>query len=83
MYQAIAQKKNERYCVANGIFDYQTIANIARKLRPDLHDAIPLGDPKDTPSFNGGTYTIDCSKVQKELGIKCGLGRARSHSAQH
>ncbi|ORY24071.1 hypothetical protein BCR39DRAFT_547996 [Naematelia encephala] len=71
LYKIIEKRSNERYLIYEGPFDYQQFANIARKLYPELDKAgvIPLGNPEDCPSEKG-TYTLDTTKAERELGIK-------------
>jgi hypothetical protein len=73
IYASIDKKATGRYPVCNGVFDYQGLANRAKELYPELDKAekIPIGNPEDLPSKK--TYTLDASKVEKELGVKCEL----------
>lgn len=72
LYLSIDQKSNGRFPLYNDAFDYQSLANRSRELFPDLAkaDQIPLGNPEDTPSTKG-TFKLDGSKAEKELGLKC------------
>lgn len=72
LYTIVADKVDGRFAICNGRFDCQLLANRARELFPELAKAgvIPLGDPKNTPSASG-SYLLDGSKAERELGIKC------------
>ena len=74
LYLSIDQKSNGRFALFNDIFDYQSLANRSRELFPDLAkaDKIPVGKPEETPSSKG-TFKLDGSKAEKELGLKCEL----------
>jgi hypothetical protein len=72
LYLSIDQKSNGRFALFNDVFDYQSLTNRTRELFPDLAkaDQIPVGKPEDTPASKG-TFRLDGSKAEKELGLKC------------
>lgn len=82
LYEVIVRRKNGRYPLCNGHFDFQELANRARELYPDLaaKGIIPLGDPEDLPSSKG-KYTLDGSLATKELGIQCEKAFHADHHA--
>lgn len=73
LYEIIARRKNGRYIICNGTFDFDMLNRTAQKLRPDLVKAgvIPRGEMDGDTPISGGCYTMDSTKSQKELGIKC------------
>lgn len=65
-----ANGKNGRFSIYDGDFDWELLAREARQYRPDLDASIPnVPKDKQTP-VEQGTYTIDTSKAEKELGFK-------------
>ncbi|KAH8883055.1 NAD(P)-binding protein [Thozetella sp. PMI_491] len=60
---------NQRYLTAGGPYTWQLFANIIREKFPELRDTTPEGNTTD-PAIPVNVYTLDTSKVQKELGIE-------------
>jgi hypothetical protein len=54
----------------DGSYDFQLLANTARKARPDYDRYIPYGKPEEPTPIAKGSYTIDSSKATEELGIQ-------------
>lgn len=54
-------------------YDYQEVADNARKWYPQLKDRIVLGQPGRYNQVNPGVYKVDHTKSEKELRIKCTL----------
>jgi hypothetical protein len=71
LYEGPVRRKNKRYAICNGQFDYQILANTARKNFPELKEHIPLGKPNEPTPLTKGSYALDGSKAERELGIKC------------
>jgi hypothetical protein len=71
LYEGPIRRKNERYAICNGQFDYQTFVNIARKNFPELKEHIPVGKPDEPTPLTKGSYALDGSKAERELDIKC------------
>lgn len=70
LYSVIVNGKNGRYGIYDGDFDWELLAKDGRKLRPDLDASIPyVAEDKKTP-VDQGTYSIDTSKAEKDLGYK-------------
>lgn len=70
LYAVNANGKNGRFSIYDGDFDWELLAKEARQYRPDLDASIPnVPKDKQTP-VEQGTYTIDTSKAEKELGFK-------------
>jgi nucleoside-diphosphate-sugar epimerase len=57
----------QRYLTSDGPYTFQWMANIIRDKFPELKDGTPEGKPAETLP---DVYRLDCSKVQKELGIE-------------
>jgi len=66
------------------VFDYQSLSNRSRELFTDLAKAgqIPEGKPEETPSTKG-TFRLDGSKAEKELGLKCTLYYSQDAPSLH
>jgi nucleoside-diphosphate-sugar epimerase len=71
LYEGPVRHKNERYAICNGQFDYQILANTAGKNFPQLKEHIPLGKPNEPTPLTKGSYALDGSRAERELGIKC------------
>jgi hypothetical protein len=73
LFQAITKKKEGRYGISDGVFDWQIVTNMARDAFPQLVEKgiIPIGKPDDKPSEKG-TYLLDQSKAERELDQKGG-----------
>jgi nucleoside-diphosphate-sugar epimerase len=70
LFSAATNGKNGRYGIYDGDFDWELLAKDARKIRPDLDASIPyVAEDKKTP-VEQGTYSIDTTKAEKELGFK-------------
>lgn len=70
LYAVNVNGKNGRYSIYDGDFDWELLAQDGRRVRPDLDASIPyVAEDKKTP-VSGGTYTIDTSKAEQELGFK-------------
>lgn len=70
LYAVNANGKNGRYGIYDGDFDWELLAKEARQIRPDLDASIPeVAEDKKTP-VEQGTYSIDTSKAEKDLGFK-------------
>jgi len=70
LYTVNANGAQGRYSIYDGDFDWELLAKDARKARPDLDASIPhVAEDKKTP-VDQGTYTIDTSKAEKDLGFK-------------
>ena len=73
-FQSVQKQVSGRFIIAGGVTDYDTIAAVAVKLRPDLQAAgkIPSHLTEGNP-LSKGCYKIDSTKAQRELGITCKL----------
>ena len=69
MYLLITKQKSGRFALDAGEYDFQVLANIARRQRPDLDKFIPLGKPNEPTPLEQGYYDYDASKAKKELGM--------------
>ena len=70
LYTVNVKGAQGRYSIYDGDFDWELLAKDARKARPDLDASIPeVAEDKKTP-VDQGTYTIDTSKAEKDLGFK-------------
>jgi hypothetical protein len=77
LYTVVAEGKNGRYGIYDGDFDWELLAREGRQYRPDLDASIPyVTEDKKTP-VEQGTYSIDTSKAEKDLGYK------RKHMIYH
>jgi nucleoside-diphosphate-sugar epimerase len=68
-FKSSIEGKNERYLVCNGTFTNQTIVDSIRDRYPDLKDRLAEGKRGEKP--DGKVFTLDASKAEKELGLRC------------
>ena len=68
-FKSSIEGKNERYLVCNGTFTNQTIVDAIRDRYPDLKDRLAEGNRGEKP--DGKVFTLDASKAEKELGLRC------------
>jgi nucleoside-diphosphate-sugar epimerase len=68
-FKSSIEGKNERYLVCNGTFTNQTIVDSIRDRYPDLKDRLAEGNRGEKP--DGKVFTLDASKAEKELGLRC------------
>ena len=74
LYEIVSRRKEGRYIICNGTYDFDILNRTAQRLRPDLVKAgvVPQGKMEGDTPISGGCYSLDSAKSQKELGIKCG-----------
>ncbi|WWC86849.1 uncharacterized protein L201_001728 [Kwoniella dendrophila CBS 6074] len=69
IYSGVNKKSNGRFLTAGDFWTFQKFANIARQLRPDLSKFIVKGNPEGRVDPEEGSYRLDASASEKELGI--------------
>ncbi|WVW81441.1 hypothetical protein I302_103435 [Kwoniella bestiolae CBS 10118] len=69
-YQAAIRHAQGRFVTAAGPYDYQEIADIARKQFPDQADRFSKVTSEKYCYIDPGTYTLKNDKIKKELGIE-------------
>ncbi|WVQ73630.1 hypothetical protein IAR50_003210 [Cryptococcus sp. DSM 104548] len=67
-HAAITKQVSGKFLLSAHEFDWQTLADKLRKLRPDLDAYIPLGEPEKKYMPLG--WSVDTSKAKKELGLE-------------
>lgn len=70
LYTVNSKGKNGRYGIYDGDFDWELLAREARQYRPDLDASIPEVEADKKTPVEQGTYSIDTSKAEKDLGFK-------------
>jgi hypothetical protein len=70
LFAIVDKKADGRFAICNGLYDFQQLANRAREIAPQYVESIPVGKPNELVSQKG-CYTLDASKAERELGIKC------------
>ncbi|ODO07912.1 hypothetical protein I350_03493 [Cryptococcus amylolentus CBS 6273] len=70
-YLAITNHVNGRFHTAGEKYTNKRIVDVARKLRPDLDKFFNKAKEDRLDEPPAGSYDIDASKSEKELGLKC------------
>ena len=68
IHVTLAKHVDGRLNLSGGAWDFQILANIGRRVRPDLDAFIPLGKPDEPTPLDKGSYSIDVAKAN-QLGI--------------
>ena len=69
-YEAVERGARGRFLLNSGLYTFQQMADIARQVRPDLLERIPVGTPGNDKTMTPAVK-VDTGKAERELGLEC------------